>query len=126
MHIAVLMAGCIALHPDGVVPRTLVEGKQREAGGANAGKCADAIFDLLIDGVEARVASMVTDGSGIDLQAKNAFAVESSIHVGEVDETTQEESRTGKQNERKSNLRNDESFCEQAFASGANGSPSIF
>src|SRR5262249_28658738 len=101
VDVGVFVAVHVVLHPDAVVPSSLVEREEREACPANAGQCADAILDLLVDGVNPRVAGVIARRSRVNLKEKYAVAIKSCIYAREVDEAAQEESSASQQDQRK-------------------------
>ena len=103
MDVGFAMSGEITLHPDAVIPSAFVEGENRKTGGPNAGKRADALFDLLVEIEEASVFE-IAGGTGIDAESKDILLVETGIDIGEIEETADEKAGTHKQDERQRHL----------------------
>jgi len=106
---------------DVFAPRTLREEEGSEAGGLYAGDRCDLLLDLLEHGDQAWVFAFVAGDGGVDVEAKHTLAVEAGIDLRKVDETAQEHHGGDRENQRDSDLGDDEGLAERAAGSGVGG-----
>src|SRR6266481_3128229 len=82
----------IAVHGNSRIPATLVIGEQGATSCVHTRKRTHALLDLLIQAQEARIAIRVADGTRVGLKTKYVLLAEASVDVGQIDETSTEES----------------------------------